>query len=205
MLRGVRIGVLATIIGAWLALSLALTASAAPVRFGAKLTTDTQPQPALWCDEPNDVAPHPTCTWVMNEAYGRPAGGHKAPKAGTIGKVRIISCTPGSFRVQVVRQVPGTDTFRAVTNGPVINYQGDPQGCGDEDDFVYQIESIGTSFSVAKGDRIAIRTQQTGALRCGSGGDHTLLFDPPLATGGAARTATEDEGCFLLVEWQYKP
>jgi hypothetical protein len=205
MPRGVRIGVLATIIGAWLALSLALATSAAPVRFGAKLTTDTQPQPALWCDEPNDVDPHPTCTWVMNEAYGRPAGGHKAPKAGTIGKVRIISCTPGTFRLQVVRQVPGTDTFRAVRNGPVVNYQGDPQGCGDEDDFVYQIESIATNFSVNKGDRIAIRAQQTGALRCGSGGDHTLQFDPPLAAGGAAMAPTDDEGCFLLVEWQYKP
>jgi hypothetical protein len=42
-------------------------------------------------------------------------------------------------------------------------------------------------------------------LRCGSGGDHTLQFDPPLAVGGAAKAATDDEGCFLLVEWQYKP
>jgi hypothetical protein len=70
---------------------------------------------------------------------------------------------------------------------------------------VYQIESIATNFSVNKGDRIAIRAQQTGALRCGSGGDHTLQFDPPLAVGGAATAPTDDEGCFLLVEWQYKP
>jgi hypothetical protein len=26
-----------------------------------------------------------------------------------------------------------------------------------------------------------------------------------LAVGGAAKAATDDEGCFLLVEWQYKP
>lgn len=205
MSRRIRIGAFAALIGATLALSQVFVASAAPVRFGAKLTTDTQPQPALWCDEPNDTPPHPTCTWVMNEAFGRPAGGHKAPKNGTIGKVRIISCTPGTFRVQVARQVPGTNTYRIVRNGPVINYQGDPQGCGDDDDFVYQIESISTNFAVSKGDRIAIRTNQTGALRCGSGGDHTWLFDPPLAVGGGASAPTDDQGCFLLVEWQYKP
>ena len=98
----------ASIAAVSLALAQVLSVSAAPVRFGAKLTTDTQPQPALWCDEPNEDPPHPTCTWVMNEAYGRPSGGHKAPKAGTIGKVRLMSCEPGSLKVQVARRVRGT-------------------------------------------------------------------------------------------------
>lgn len=107
MPKGVRAACTVLFIAVALALSQAIAASAAPVRFGAKLTNDTQPQPALWCDEPNDTPPHPS-TWILNEAYGRPNGGHKAPKAGTIGRVRLMSCDAGSFRVQVARKVAGT-------------------------------------------------------------------------------------------------
>jgi len=204
MPKGVRIGSLATIVAVSMALTQVLIVSAAPTRFGAKLTTDTQPQPALWCDEPNDTAPHPTCTWVMNEALGRAPNGHKAPRNGTIGKVRLMSCDPGKLRVQVARQVPGTDDYRVVNNGPVIRYQGDPQGCGEDDDFVYRVESFAVNFSVRKGDRIAISAKRTGTLRCGSGGPNTWLLEPPLAAGGSARTPSDEQGCLLLVEWQYK-
>jgi hypothetical protein len=187
-----------------LALSVALTATAAPVRFGAKLTKDTQPQPALWCDTPNDEVPHANCTWIMNVAMQRPNGGHKAPKSGTIGRVRLMSCDPGSFRIQVARQVPGSTKYRVVADGPLIKYKGDPQGCGDDDDFSYTIESFSSSFRVSKGDLIAIKAKKTGTLRCGGGGSNTLLFDPPLSAGGAARKRTDSQGCLLLVEWQYK-
>jgi hypothetical protein len=180
------------------------TVSAANVRFGAKLTPQTQPQPAQWCDEPNEEPPHADCTWVMNEALGRANSGHKAPKTGTIGHVRLMSCDPGSFRVQVARQVPGTRKYRVVRNGPIIRYKGDPQGCGDDDDFVYKIESFATNFRVSKGDRIAIKAKRTGTLRCGSGGAHTLLFSAPLKAGGPARKSFDSQGCLLLVEWQYK-
>src|SRR3990172_652770 len=156
MPKGVRIGSIATLMAALLALSVALTTSAARVRFGARLTTDTQPQPALWCDEPNEDPPHSTCTWVMNEAFGRPDGGHKAPKAGTIGTVRLISCLPGSLRVQVARRVPGSEAYKVVKNGPVLNYQGDPEGCGEDDDGVYPIESFPTNLTLSKPDRITI-------------------------------------------------
>jgi hypothetical protein len=204
MTKVARTSWLASIAALSLALAQVLTASAAPVRFGAKLTTDTQPQPALWCDEPNEDPPHPTCTWVMNEAFGRPTGGHKAPKAGTIGKVRLMSCEPGSLKVQVVRKSRGSETYRVISNGPTLDYQGDPEGCGEDDDGVYPVETFSTGFSVAKGDRIAIRADRTGTLRCGSGGDHTWLFDPTLPVGGVAREPDDDQGCFLLVEWQYR-
>jgi hypothetical protein len=193
-----------TALAALLALTQLLTVSAAPVRFGARLTNDTQPQPALWCDDPNDTPPHATCTWILNEAHQRPDSGIKAPKAGTIGRVRLMSCEGGSFRVQVARRVPGTSRYKVVKDGPRIEYQGDRQGCGDEDDFVYRIESFATNFSIKKGDRIAIKAKRTGTLRCGSGGPNTLLFDPPLVAGGNARRASDDQGCLLLVEWQYK-
>jgi hypothetical protein len=203
MKRGTRIGSLGLTVAVILTLAQVLTATAAPVRFGAKLTPDTQPQPALWCDEPNDVAPHADCTWILNVAHQN-NGGQKAPKAGTIGRVRLMSCEPGKFRVQVARQVPGTSKYRVVKNGPVISYQGDPQGCGDQDDFVYKVESFATGFTVSKGDRIAIKAKRTGTLRCGSGGPNTLLFAPPLVAGGAAKKQTDTQGCLLLVEWQYQ-
>lgn len=204
MPNGVRIVSLATLIAVMLALTIAAAASAAPVRFGAKLAADVQPQPAQWCDEPNEEPPHPTCTWIMEEAFGRAGTGVKAPKAGTIGKVRLMSCEPGTLSVQVARKVPGGTQYRVVRNGPVINYQGDPELCGEDDDGIYPVESFKTSFIVKKGDRIAIRADRTGTLRCGSGGDHTWQFDPPLAAGGPSRSPSDDDGCFLLMEWQYK-
>jgi hypothetical protein len=187
-----------------LVLTTVLTASAAPVRFGAKLTNDTQPQPALWCDEPNDTPPHADCTWILNEAHQRADKGIKAPKNGTIGRVRLMSCEGGQFRVQVARKVPGTNKYKVRKNGPTIRYDGDRQGCGEDDDFTYRIESFATNFTVLKGDRIAIRAKRTGTLRCGGGGSNTLQFSGPLVAGGRARRANDTDGCLLLVEWQYK-
>ena len=198
-----RIVLAGTAMAAVLAFTQVLTVGAATGRFGAKLSPDTQPQPALWCDEPNDTPPHDDCTWILNEAFGRPTSGHKAPKAGTIGRVRLMSCSPGSFRVQVARRVPTTSPakYRVRKNGKLISYQGDLDQCDDE---TYRIEGFPTNFTVNKGDRIAIKAKRTGTLRCGSGGDHTLQFTPPLVAGGNARKPTDDEGCFLLIEWVYK-
>jgi hypothetical protein len=200
-----RKGAVVLALVATLALASALPAAGAnPVRFGARLTNDTQPQPAQWCDEPNDTPPHADCTWLLQTPHQRANSANRAPKAGTIGRVRLMSCTPGSLRVQVLRKVPGTSKFRVVKNGPQIAYKGDVQGCGDDDDFVYRVESFKSSFTVKKGDRIGIKAKRTGTLRCGSGGDNTLLFRPPLAAGGKARTPNDDQGCLLLMEWQYK-
>jgi len=181
-----------------------LLSAQGPVRFGSRLTTDTQPSnatPAHWCNDP-EPEPHPVCTWVMQEAYGRPDGGHKAPKAGTIGKVRVIACEPGSFKIQLARSKASNDTARVIRSGPKVSYPGDPDGCDDEN---YTINTIKVDFDVRKGEQIAIRAKRTGALRCSSGGSNTLLFDPPLTPGGAFTDATETDGCWMLVEFQYKP
>ena len=140
----------------------------------------------------------------MNQAVGRPGKGHKAPKNGTIGRVRLMSCDPGSFRIQVAKQIRRSNKYRVVRNGPIIRYQGDPQGCGDDDDFISRVESFRTNFRVYRGERIAIKTRRTGTLRCGDGGTNTLLFAPPLVPGRAAKRASDTQGCMLLVEWQYK-
>ena len=59
---------------------------------------------------------------------------------------------------------------------------------------MYPVETFSTGFTVAKGDLIAIRADRTGTLRCGSGGDHTWLFDPPLLVGGSATGAVRQPG-----------
>jgi hypothetical protein len=205
MQRRARVIFAGTAMAAILALTSVLTVSAAPVRFGSSLTPSIQPQPAQWCDEPNADPPHADCTWILNEGYSDAPGvpPNKAPKAGIIGRVRLMSCEPGSFRVQVARKVPGTSRYKVRKNGPRIEYQGDSEQCDDTDGH-YDVERFAKSFSVLKGDRIAIRARQTGTLRCGGGGDSTLLFSGPLVAGGNARRPSDDSDCWLLIEWQYR-
>lgn len=179
----------------------ALASGATPLRFGAKLNNTIQPSNAesgWWCDQP-DPAPHPNCTWVSLEAYGRPNGGHKAPRNGIIDKVRVISCIPGGFRIQIAKARPAEQKARVLRNGPYVSFPGDPDDCND---LKYTVQVIDTHFNVNRGELIAIKTKRTGALRC-SGGGTVLVFIPPLQAGGGLRTATDDESCFLLVEYQY--
>jgi hypothetical protein len=177
--------------------AFAATAARADAKylFGSKLDSTVQPS--------NANSPHPclhparTCTWVMNEAYGRPNGGHKAKKRGTIKRIRLIAGAPGSFRLQIVRARQTATGFegKAVRNGPKIRYQGQP------DDFdPYVVESFRVRVPIHKGERLAIRTKKTSTLRCSSGGANTLLFDPPLVVGGGYHTMKDEEGCWLLLE-----
>jgi hypothetical protein len=205
------------IVGVILLMAQPLGASgSAPVRFGAKLTKSSQPSNAesgRSCDEngDGDIPPGGVCTWVSVEAYHN--GGHeKAPKAGTIGKLRLVSCVAGSFRLQLARVRPGLSQARVVRNGPMINYQADPRQvdsddetiCGGEEGNDYIVQTFPLNVHVNKGDYIAIRTASTGALYC-AGGSGVLLYSPPLARGGPFRTATEDTSCNILVQLEYKP
>jgi hypothetical protein len=178
--------------------------AAAATRFGSKLANDVQPSngsPPHSCIDPEDP-PFPACTWVMGEAYGRPNGGHKAPRDGTIDKVRVIACEPGSFWAGRARLKPAVDKAKQLSRGPKVNFQGDPDGCDDE---TYSVNVVNVpNFHIEKGDVISIKTKTTGSLRCSSGGDNIYEFySPALAVGGNFRTATDTDGCWLLVEYQY--
>jgi hypothetical protein len=147
---------------------------------------------------------------VSVEAYHN-AGREKAPKTGTIGKVRLVSCVRGSFRLQFARVKPALDQARVVRNGPVIRYQADPRQvdgdedtfCGGEDGDDYIIQTFSVDVHVNKGDYIVIRAATTGTLYC-AGGSGVLLFSPPLAPGGVFRDADDDTSCNLLVQLEYK-
>ena len=185
-----------------LLLATASTAAGA-TRFGAKLQGDQQPANAesgWWCDDNDEALPNPTCTWVSTEALGRPIGGHKAPRNGTIDKVRVVSCIPGSFRIQIAKARPAEERAKVLRQGPQVSFQGTPDAC-DESDYPVQVINV-PNFRINKNELIAFKAKKTGALYCAGGGT-VLTFHPPLVAGAGFRTATEDESCFMLVEYQY--
>jgi hypothetical protein len=169
----------------------------AAFKFGAKLASDMQPSGAgngHYCVPSNHSQ---KCTWIMNEAYGRPDGGHKAPRAGKITKIRIIANKPGSFVAQIVTVQRDGARYKAkvTAQSRLLHYVGQ-----SEDAEPYEIEAFTVRLALKRGQRLAIKANKTSFLRCSSGGDNTLLYKPPLVLGGAFRRNTNDEGCWLLIE-----
>lgn len=190
----------------------ALSAGTTAVSFGAKLTKSSQPANAEGgrsCAD-DGLAAGIACSWLSMEAY-RNAGRERAPKLGTIGRVKLVSCVAGSFRLQLARVKPGARQARVVRSGPIIRYTADPRQadaddettCGGEEGKDFIVQSFSVNVPVAKGDYIVIRAKKTGALYC-AGGSGVLLFSPPLAAGGAYRRANGDASCNLLVQLEYK-
>lgn len=174
----------------------------AAYRFGAELDSTVQPSNAETAHPCVPGYPGRRCTWVMNEALGRPERGHRAPRRGTIKRIRLIAGEQGSFRLQIVR-VRQTDSGfegKAVRNGPIIRYDGQP-----DPDEPYAVEVFRVNVPIRKGQRLAIRTRKTSTLRCSSGGPNTLLFRPPLVRGAGFRANTNDDGCWLLLEAVVRP
>jgi len=201
MSRTIRVLILAaTLAGVF---AVAPAGAHAAFKFGSKLATDVQPSNANTAHPCDEDAPGTRCTWVMNEAYGRPNGGHRAPRAGTIRKIRLIAGASGSFRLMIVkvrRTSSGVFQARAIRRGPMISYGGQP-----DDKEPYRVETFTVNVPVKKGQRLAINAARTSTLRCSSGGANTLLFDPPLRFGRAFRRASDDDGCWLLLEAVVRP
>jgi hypothetical protein len=179
-------------------------AATAPTFFGARLTTQSQPSNAgngQSCDENGGIPHGSTCTWVAITAFEN--GSHfTAPRTGIVRHVKLVSCVPGRFRLQLAKASPGTRKARIVANGPVITYAGQsPCGGANGDHFV--VQSFRVNVHVAKGDYIAIRARSTGTLSC-SGGDGFLLYAPPLPVGGPLKKSHSGASCDLLVQLSYR-
>jgi hypothetical protein len=173
------------------------TSQAAPFKFGAKLAGDVQPSNAgngHYCVDGNHAQ---KCTWIMNEAYGRPNTGHKSPKNGKITRIRIIANAPGSFWAQIVTVQKSGNKYNAKVTAESRKLSYDGQA---DDIDPYEIESFTVSLPIKKGQRLAIKTNKTSLLQCSSGGDNTLLYKPPLIKGKAFRKNTKGDGCWLLIE-----
>ena len=59
-------------------------------------------------------------------------------------------------------------------------------------------------MQIPAGARLAIKTKETSTLRCSSGGDNTLLHQPPLQAGAGFVNPDSDDGCWMLLEGQVK-
>lgn len=208
-----RAGSAGVLVALLLLLAQVLPVGAASGGFGAKLDKTSQPANAEGgqrCDDHGGIPTGSACTWVATQAY-RNAGQHKAPRDGTIGKVKLVSCVQGSFRLQFARVRPAQDTAKVVRNGPVIRYAADPRQidgdedtyCGGEDGTDYQVQTFRVNVPVRKGESIAFKAKRTGTLYC-SGDSGVDVYAPPLAVGGSFRTATDDTSCLMLVRLVYK-
>lgn len=179
----------------------ALGYAKAPVHFGAKLDPTVQPSNSLPAHPCNQLSPGTTCTMIENDAYGR-AGVERAPKSGTIKRIRLVAGGPGSFKLQIaeVKQstLHGANKARVVRNGPTISYQGQDQSNWDSDR--YRVESFPVNVPVHRGQYLALRGKYTSMVRCSSGGDNTLIYQPALLAGGGFRSASDTDGCWLLME-----
>ncbi len=96
---------------------------------------------------------------VENEAYGRPDGVERAPKSGTIKKIRLIAGGPGSFKLQIAKvkqlDAASTDKAQVVRNGPTISYPGQTEANCEDDR--YKVESFTVNVPVQKGQYLALR------------------------------------------------
>jgi hypothetical protein len=181
--------------------------ASAPVKFGAKLNPTVQPSnslPGLTCNQTS--TPGAACTMIQNEAYGRPDGGELAPKTGTIKKIRLIAGGPGSFKLQIAKvqrsTLHKTNRAKVLYTGPKISYTGQAEANFEDDS--YKVESFPVNVPVQKGQQLALRGNITSMIRCSSGGDNTLLYTPPLLSGGPFEPATGTDGCWILMEAVYK-
>jgi hypothetical protein len=159
---------------------LSTQAFSATVRFGSAL--DHQPTPPESC---RAGAPFKLCSWVI--VRGRDPGHEKAPKDGIVTKIRLLSCTAGSFVLQIARATPATHSAKVVRSGPLINYKGDRRNCdGRDSNFI--IEVFPVHVPVHTGDYLAVAATKVGFIY--SSGDREDVFDPPLPDGGPVRTTT---------------
>jgi hypothetical protein len=141
--------------------------------FGSAL--DHQLTPAELC---NATKKGDLCSWVLT--HGRNPGHEQAPRDGTINKIRLMSCTAGTFIVQLARALPSKHKARVIRTGPLINYLGDPANCRRSSNFI--IEEFPVDIPVHLGDYLAVVASKVGFIY--SSGSREDVFDPPLPDGG---------------------
>jgi hypothetical protein len=195
-----------------LALQIVPVAAANP-GFGAQLNRFSQPSNAEFgrrCSQGTVIRFGKACTWVAKDAFHN-GNKFKAPKNGRIGKVKLVSCVKGSFKLQLARVQRATNKSRVVRSGPYIQYKADPRQvdgdgdtyCGGEDGDDFRVQTFKVNVPVKKGEYIAIKTKKTGTLNC-SGGNGTLVHAPVLPVGGIIKKAKDTMSCSMLVRLVYK-
>lgn len=190
--RRSRMAALAAVLATVMLATVSPMASGAATRFGSRLNSDASANSTQSCPISTK-----TCTWILAEPYQRPTG-LKAPRDGTIRKIRVMAYDKGgSFRPVLARIRDGGNQAKVVKRGPLLTYNAQP----DIENFPYVIQVFSVNLSVRKGDVLGIEAKRTSLLNCS--GQFLPRFQPALAVGGSFRTQTSDTGCTLMVEAQY--
>ena len=169
-------------------LALCGTSASAATIFGSKLNHEPTPAEVCKQSKPGDM-----CSWVMTIAQQN-AGKEPAPKNGTIAKLKLRSCSPGSFVLQLARVNNETRRAKAVRTGPAINYKGNPINCEGGN----VIETFNVNVPVVKGEHLAVIATKVGFIYNASG-DGTFVFDPLLVDGGGFRPEGNGLGSGILL------
>ena len=178
------------------ALALLPKSGLAATKFGAELTPDTQPSNSSTEGAPCELNNPGLCTRVSMEAYGRPDGGERAPKSGTIKKISVISQGPDTFRFEIAEAKAASEQAKVVYRSKKLHSQGQTDINAD----TYRIETFKVNAPVKKGQYLATESKRSSMLRCSSGGPNQLQFTPALALNAPFETATSTDGCWLLLE-----
>ncbi len=181
-----------TIIAVSFAAVMAMPASAG-TRFGAKFG-DRETTGPIECV----IDEAAMCSAVMAQAHLN-IGKEKAPRDGVLQKIRIRSCTPGTFVLQFAKISSGK--AKVLRSGPLINYQGDPANC-DASSGNETHETFSVNVKVKQGERLAVAGTDIG-FHYNSGSGPSLIFVPPLRDGGGFRTDTNTLG-HLLIQAEYQ-
>src|SRR4051794_17837116 len=117
----------AGIVGLCLVALVAVPVSAAPVAFGAKVTSFTEPDTVMSCHglDPGEIPAGAVCTWVAGDAFEN-GNNRTAPKTGTLHHLKLVSCTAGKFTLQLVKK-SATGRYKVgITDNQLIKYAADP-------------------------------------------------------------------------------
>lgn len=202
-----KLALLTAAVAALAALVAPAAGMAAPVKFGAKLDPTVQPSnslPGLPCIPEVRFF---SCSMVQNEAYGRPDGGHIAPKTGTIKRIRLIAGGPGETRIYTAKvrrkTLLTTKEARIFQRGPKIVYQGQSEENWESGS--YRVESFPVDIKIKKGEQLAVHAPgRSPMVRCSSGGDNTLIYSREFSPKHPFNGAEGSDGCWLLLEAVYK-
>ncbi|MGH2964098.1 MAG: hypothetical protein ACRDMH_01780 [Solirubrobacterales bacterium] len=133
---------------------------------------------------------------------GSPGGNRKAPKDGTIVKLKLVALAKGSFRFELAKakNLHGdSGKAKIVDRGAKIRYQSSIHGTG------YDIQTFRIHQHVDKGQYLAIKSRKTSLLKCQSGSTEQLLFQPVLPVGGPfTSNLGHRSNCTLLLQAVYK-
>lgn len=193
-----------------LTVALALpTAGQAKTKFGAHLTNNDgsteQPTTKRNCQQDaNALDSTKKCDRiaVRYQDTGAVQGHIKAPRKGTLRRIKLVALNKGSFRLELGRakSLNGSDgKGRIVRRNKTIHYKSSVDGNG------YKIQTFRIKMKVKKGDLLAIRSNSTSMLQCTSGSTEQLLFQPLLPVGGPfVDNIGHRSNCTLLLQAIYK-